>query len=100
VDDVINVANKRTAELVDQRKKLSVETEFYRGDTSKFPPNLKRQLDENTNNMAAQQRFIENQGLEKKRINAKFDEELKSLQPLWAEIQRAAQARAADIPKQ
>ena len=92
VEDVIAAANKRTAELEAQRAKLSMETEFYRGDQAKIPPLLKRQLDENAQNIAAQKRFIANQDQEKQRVNARFDEELATLQQLWTQQRRAAAA--------
>jgi hypothetical protein len=61
-----------------------------------LPPQLKRQIDENQHHLEAQERFIANQEIEKKRINSRFDEELAKLRPLWAP--RASPATAAAKP--
>ena len=79
-------------DLVKQRKKLDTELEFYKNDVSKVPPHLKRQIAESEHHVEAQQRFIANQDVEKKRINTRFDEELVKLRQLWA--QRAAPGTA------
>ncbi|WP_367848384.1 DUF4124 domain-containing protein [Rhodoferax sp. WC2427] len=84
VDAVIQTANKRMAELAEQRKALDSELEFYKSDPSKAPIFLKRRVTEFQENLVAQQRFIANQQLEKKRVNDRFDEELARLKPLWA----------------
>ena len=86
VDAVIQTANKRMAELADQRKELDNELEFYKSDPSKAPAYLKRRVTEFQDNLVAQQRFIANQQLEKKRVNDRFDEELARLKPLWAGV--------------
>lgn len=93
VDEVIETANERTEELHEQRKKLDTELEFYKGDLNKAPAKLKRQIDENEQQVAAQARFIANQEEEKKRVNARYDQELARLRVLWA--QRAGGATAA-----
>jgi hypothetical protein len=87
VDDVIEAANRRVSELGWQRKKLDAEVEFYKGDVKQAPPQVKRQLDENESQLAAQKRFIANQEEEKKRINARYAEELVRLERLWAVAQ-------------
>jgi hypothetical protein len=84
VDAVIQTANKRMAELAVQRKALDSELEFYKADPSKAPAYLQRRVTEFQDNLVAQQRFIANQQLEKKRVNDRFDEELARLKPLWA----------------
>ena len=86
VDAVIQTANKRMAELAVQRKALDSELEFYKADPSKAPAYLKRRVTEFQDNLVAQQRFIANQQLEKKRVNDRFDEELARLKPLWAGV--------------
>lgn len=95
VEDVAAAATKRVAELDKQRGKLLAETEFYKGDMSKVPDKLKRALDENAQNAAAQKRFIDNQEEEKRRVNARFDAELKRLETLWAAPMAAASASAS-----
>jgi hypothetical protein len=91
VDDVIRTAKKRTAELLAERKRLDTELEFYQNDMKKAPPQLKRRMDENEQQQAAQARFIANQEDEKKRVNARYDQELARLKPLWAQHSAAAQ---------
>jgi hypothetical protein len=93
VDEAIVAARKAIGELQAQRKRQDVELEFYQRDPAKVPATLKRQIDETEQHIAAQQRFIENQDSEKKRVNARFDEELLILRQLWA--QRALPGVAA-----
>ena len=95
-DNAIAAARKNTGDLAAQRKKLDVELEFFKGDMAKVPPRLKRQLEENQHDAEAQERLIANQDNEKKRIIARFDEELARLRPLWA--QRAPTATAVAKP--
>lgn len=83
VDEVIAAAEKRIADLAVQRRKLDGEMEFYAKDPSKAPPSLRRQVEENTLSNQAQLRFISDQEQEKKRVTARFDEELAKLRQLW-----------------
>ncbi|MCJ0765416.1 DUF4124 domain-containing protein [Variovorax sp. CYS-02] len=94
VDQVIQAANKRIGELVQQRQSIDTEFEFYKKDPGKAPASLKRQVDENDHSMAVQKRFIADQQSEKQRVNARFDEELVKLRQLWA-LQGAPAAAAA-----
>jgi hypothetical protein len=94
VQEVILAGQKRIVDLQDQRKPLIAETEFYVKDPSKMPPGLRRQLDENAQHVAAQQRFIANQEEEKRRVNKRFDEELARLKVLWAQLKAQPQAVA------
>ncbi|MBX3660317.1 MAG: DUF4124 domain-containing protein [Ramlibacter sp.] len=84
VDEVIRTADKRTAELLTQRKKLDAEIDFYKRDPSKVPATLKRQIEENDHQQAAQKRFVANQEDEKRRIHTRFDDELDQLRRMWA----------------
>jgi hypothetical protein len=93
VDEVTATAKKRIAELQERRKKIDVEMEFYRKDPAKAPMQLQRQLLENTEEVAEQQRFIAGQDQEKRRVHQRFDAELVQLKELWA-------ARAAPAPAQ
>jgi hypothetical protein len=97
VDDAIVAAKKGLGELIEQRKRQAVELEFYKNNPSKAPAVLKRQIEETDQHIAAQQRFIENQDSEKKRVNARFDEELITLRELWAKrsLPGVAAARAS-----
>jgi hypothetical protein len=80
---VRHAAQKRLAELQEQRKKLSDEMDFYKKDPSKAPPSLRRQVDEVAQSLQVQDRFIREQDNEVKRVNARFDEELVRLKDLW-----------------
>src|SRR5215203_3428232 len=73
VEAAIASGQRRTEELGQQRRALMTETEFYKS-PSQWPPKLKRQLDENAEQAAAQYRFISAEEDEKKRITRRFDE--------------------------
>lgn len=94
-DEAIAAARKSASELAAQRSKLNTELEFYKSDLSRAPAQLKRQIEENQQHAQAQERFIANQDDEKKRINARFDEELAKLRQLWAAMPSLATAGAA-----
>lgn len=83
VDDVIAAASKRIAELQSERVKLRQEEEFHIADPTRMPHQLKRQIDENEQHQAGQKRFIAAHEEEKRRLSARFDEELAKLQQLW-----------------
>lgn len=94
VDEVIRAAQKRIGELSDQRKKIGEEMEFYKKDPSKMPPSLRRQIEDNERSVVVQRRFIGDQEDEKKRANARFDEELDRLRKLWAQMALPTNAAA------
>lgn len=94
VDEVIRAAQKRIGELLDQRKKINEEMEFYKKDPNKTPPSLRRQVEDNDRSVVVQRRFIGDQEDEKKRANARFDEELDRLKKLWAQAALPATAAA------
>jgi len=95
IDEVIKASNKRTLELAEQRKSIQAEFEFYAKDPAKAPQALKRKVEENDNSSAVQKRFIAEQEQEKKRVNARFDEELVKLKQLWAMRESPPAAAAA-----
>jgi hypothetical protein len=82
---VRKAAVNRVNELLGQRDALSTELEFYKKDTSKIPPSLRRQLDDIAHSLEVQGRFIADQDAEIARVNARFDEELVRLKQLWAQ---------------
>lgn len=84
VDQVISVARQRQQELQTRRTALNAEMEFYRKDPAKAPASLRRQLNENTASQEEQQRFVQQQDQEKRRIQERFDAELQQLRQLWA----------------
>lgn len=83
VDEVIAAVEKRGEALKVQRKEIDTEMEFYQRDPSKAPAWLKRKLEDNKAEQQAQTRHLSEQQMEKRRINARFDEELVRLRPLW-----------------
>ena len=86
IDEVVNAVNKRERELERQRQDIDTEMEFYQQDPDKAPAWLRRKLEDNQQQVLVQKRFLEEQVLEKKRINARFDEELVKLRQLWAGV--------------
>ena len=86
IDEVVNAVNKRERELERQRQDIDTEMEFYQQDPDKAPAWLRRKLEDNQQQVLVQKRFLEEQALEKKRINARFDEELVKLRQLWAGV--------------
>lgn len=84
IDVVIKAASKRARELVEQRKVIASEFEFYVKDPSRAPAPLKHRLEDNEGSQLVQQKFIADQEQEKKRVNLRFDEELVKLDQLWA----------------
>ena len=81
---VTQAARKRIAELAEDRRKIDEEMEFYKHDPGKAPGSVRRRLDDNTQSVAVQNRFIGEQEEEKKRVNARFDEERARLKLLWS----------------
>ncbi|XXQ56459.1 DUF4124 domain-containing protein [Xenophilus aerolatus] len=84
IDAVIGAARTRLGELAEERRKIDGEMEFYKKDPSKAPPSLRRQVDDNDQSVAVQSRFIAEQDAEKRRVNARFDEERARLVQLWS----------------
>ena len=85
IDDVILAVNKRGRTLIEQRKEIDTELEFYQNDANKAPTALKRRIEENAEQMKSQQRFLIDQAQEKQRVTTRFDEELVRLRRLWAQ---------------
>jgi hypothetical protein len=99
VDAIIATSHKRSAELLAQRKELDTEGEFYRKDPTKYPARLKRAIEENDAQQAAQKNFVAEQAEEKKRINKRFDEELARLRILWSDTEPVTAGRPASRPR-
>jgi hypothetical protein len=91
---VRQAAANRVEELLRQRAAILEEMEFYKKDPNKAPPSIRRQVDEVTQSLAVQGRFIADQDAELKRVNVRFDEELVRLKQLWA-MQAGVPATAA-----
>lgn len=95
IDAVIGAARKRLSELADERRKVDGEMEFYKKDPSKAPASLRRQIEDNDQSVAVQNRFIGEQDAEKRRVNARFDEERGRLVQLWSPENGGTAQRAA-----
>lgn len=88
-DEAFKAASTRSAELEAQRKRLDEEAAFYKRDPNRLPPALKRQIEDNALQAAAHKRSLGGQDEERKRINARFDDELDQLRRLWAQQGKA-----------
>jgi hypothetical protein len=84
INAVSKAASTRLTELAAQRKKLDDEMEFYKKDPNKAPEYLRRQVEENNQSATVQKRFIADQEEEVRRVNGRFDDELKRLRQLWS----------------
>ena len=80
---VRHAAQNRVGELMRQRTAINAEMEFYKKEPNKAPPSVRRQVEEVTNSLGVQERFIADQEAEIKRVNERFDEELVRLKQLW-----------------
>lgn len=85
IDVVLQAARNRLVELAESRRQIDGEMEFYVKDPSKAPASLRRQVEDNDQAVAVQNRFIREQEDEKRRVNARFDEERVRLIKLWAQ---------------
>ena len=93
IDEVVAAVVRREQSLAKQRQEINTELEFYQGDVNKAPSWLKRQIEDNESQVQIQKRFLETQALEKKRINARFDDELAKLRQLWLALGTASTGR-------
>jgi len=89
VEDKVAKGQQRVADLQEQRRKLDDEAAAFKKPEQR-PPELKRQIDDNEQQLVTQGRFIAAQEEEKLNIARRYDEELARLKPLWAQITTAA----------
>jgi len=80
---VKQAAAARVAELKAQSAKLDEEMAFFAKNPANAPVKLQQQVKELKQTLTAQERFLAEQDSEINRVNARFDEELKRLMPLW-----------------
>lgn len=80
---VRQAAVNRVTELLAERSRIADEMAFYTKDPSKAPLKLRQQMEAVTQALAAQGRFLADKDNEMARTNARFDEELLRLKPLW-----------------
>lgn len=90
VDAVIDMTRRRMAEIAAERKPLDDELEFYRRDVSRAPMAVRRRLEDNTASMRTQADLLAGQEEEKRRVNARFDEERERLRQFWPATEAAA----------
>ena len=81
LDDAIGAGEQRLADLARQRKDLEQQSAVAKTVTKSNQS--KRQLDENAENLSAQQRLLAAQRDERQRIASRFDDEFARLQVLW-----------------
>jgi hypothetical protein len=91
----IDLSEKQVAMLLDERKPLLAETEFYKG--KRTPAKLKTRLEANEAQQQAQHDIIVNQKAEMVRINAIYDAELARLKRLWAGAAPGSGASSASV---
>lgn len=75
---------QRIRDLQKQREEWLTELEFYKSNPSHTPAWLKRNLQDNQEQQAGQQRLLAAQSAEMTRIHARFDDELARLKRLWS----------------
>lgn len=92
---VVAAAEERIAELERERQRLDDEMEFYVNDPSRAPAKLLRDIEGNKAEIEEQRRAIANQEEERRRINARFDEEEAHLRSLWPDDVYEEQDEAA-----
>lgn len=83
LDAALRTGQQRMDDLMQQRKELDAQLEFYKKDPTKAPAALHRRMVENEQSQMDQVRYMAEQGDEKKRIHLRFDEELQKLKPRW-----------------
>ena len=88
-------AKARLAALEIDRKKLDDELQFYKKNPNKVPFLLRKQSQDNSDNIDKQKRLIDSQSAEIRNVNERFDFELAKLQILWAQNGRTEPASAS-----
>ncbi|MEJ7932105.1 DUF4124 domain-containing protein [Ramlibacter sp. AN1015] len=83
LEDIVGTAHQRAADLLAERRKLENEASFYARDPSRMPATLRQSLDQNDQQLQAQERFIAEQKLEMQRVNERFDDMQRHLNRLW-----------------
>ena len=83
VEESIRTSKRRLEELALQRQKMVADDAKHKKDGTRAPASLKHELDENSALSSAQHRFISDKEAEKRRVHARFDEELTLLRPQW-----------------
>lgn len=79
----IRIVQERRSFLLEDRKKIDQDMEFYRKDPSKAPALLQSRLDSNRRDFKEVDEQIATINEEIKATNLRFDEEAQSLRPYW-----------------
>ena len=83
IEAIVHAARLHLTALGAERRRIDDEMEFYGKDAQKAPAALRQQLAENTRSTAAQERFIDQQEEERRRVGARFAQEHVRLLTLW-----------------
>lgn len=94
VNETLAASQQRLAALQAERQQLQADRAKATDPVN--TARLQRLLDQVDQDEAAQKRLMAGQAEEKRRIDARFDEELQRLRPQWAERAGTRTARAAD----
>lgn len=80
----IRIVQERRSFLLEDRKKIDQDMEFYKKDPSKAPAPLQARLDGNRHDLKEVDEQIATINDEIKATNLRFDEEAQSLKPYWS----------------
>lgn len=80
----IKIIQQRKVSLMEDRKKIDQEMEFYNKDPGKAPPSLQSRLKYNREDMKEVDEQVTSINEEIKRTNKRFDDEAAMLRPYWA----------------
>lgn len=84
IQDAIRFNQRRTTELLAERRRLDDEAGFFAKDPGRMPQSLRRMISDNAQHRKAQEKLLADQEQERIRIAARFDEAQRELAPLWA----------------
>ncbi|WP_184749434.1 DUF4124 domain-containing protein [Comamonas odontotermitis] len=80
----IKIVQERKVSLLEDRKKIDAEMEFYKKDPSKAPQSLQSRLKYNREDLKEVDEQVVSINEEVKRTNQRFDEEAQTLKQYWA----------------
>ncbi|MBD7959673.1 DUF4124 domain-containing protein [Comamonas avium] len=86
------LAQARMQELVQEKRKLQQELEFYGNDHSKLPARLRIAVQDVEDAQQEQRALMDEQNGQVQRVHKRFDAELLRLQPLWQSQEPASSA--------
>lgn len=83
VDEVVATANERIAVLQAERRKLDADAARHAKGPQRMPASLQHAIDQNDQQLKAQQRYIDEQQQERQRVHQQFDRMQIQLNALW-----------------